>query len=109
MKYILSLLVFSVSVFSNADCVGTSCTGVTIDRLYLYLSQSKVSFSTSGDESKLDCTTSTGMYISLPLDLTSSKEAYSLLLAAHQSQNTVWVKTTGAGTSCEVVYLVSDK
>ena len=94
---------------SNSDCVGASCTGVTIERLYLYPDSSQVSFSTSGDESKLDCTTSNGMYISLPLNLTSSKEAYTLLLAAHQSQNTFWVKTTGADTSCEVVYLVSDK
>ena len=97
------------STLSNADCIGTDCSGVTIDRIYMYPGSSALAFSTSGDESKLDCDANGGRYISLPLNEFASKEAYSLILAAHQAQSNFWVKTTGSGTDCKVVYLVSDK
>lgn len=99
-------LIFSSGV--NAECSGKDCRGITIERLYLNPSSNRINFSTSGDETELDCNANNEQYIFMSLDSVSSKEAYSLLLAAHMSQSTFWVKVTAADTVCEVVYLVSD-
>ncbi len=108
-RLLVCVILLVVSAFSKADCGGEDCSGVTIDRIYLVPSAALLRFSTTGDESKLDCNANGDKYITLEMGLDYSKEAYALILAAHQAQSTFWVKTTGADTVCEVVYLVSDK
>lgn len=109
LNYTAFIFLIGMSGFSNAGCGGIDCAGVTIDRIYMRPGASSLAISTSGDESKLDCSASSGRYISLPLNESASNEAYALILAAHQAQSIFWVKTTGSGTDCKVVYLVSDK
>ena len=105
-NFVLVLSVFlSTNVYSA--CVGSSCQDVTVDRVFIYPNGSNFRFGTSGDETGLDCTSD--QYISLDMTLPYAKETYAAILAAHQSQNKFWIRTTGSDTDCSVVYIVSDK
>ncbi len=103
-----SMLLLFFSANAIADCSGHSCTGVSISRLIVEANGDAV-ISTSGDESKLGCDAGRYGYIRLKTDSKNYQATYSLLLSAHITGSSLWVRTSNAGTTCEVNYIVSDK
>ncbi len=109
MRFICFLSLVVVSLNSHAICTGNTCQDVTVDRIFMYPDGSSVRVGTSGDETGLDCTANGDKYITLDMTQDFAKEAYSTILAAHQARNKFWIRTTGDGTDCSVVYIVSVK
>lgn len=107
MRSICAAILVILSTNAYSECVKNSCRGVTIDRVFINPDGSNFRFGTSGDETNLDCTSD--KYITLDMTKAYARETYAAILAAHQSKNDFWIKTTGANTDCSVVYIVSDK
>lgn len=108
MKYLLSIVLIAIfSVPVMADCVGNSCTGVKITRMYV-TADGGTTISTSGDESKLNCDAGNAGYIELDSSVKNYNATYALLLTAHTTGHPVWVRTSDSG-NCQVIYVVSDK
>ncbi|MDP5209988.1 hypothetical protein [Microbulbifer sp. 2205BS26-8] len=106
---ILLIIVIVFSVNSYGDCSGNICNNVTVDRIYIYPDGRNLRFSTSGDETNLDCTSNANKYLVLDMSLPYAKETVSILLAAHQTQSKIWVNNSGAGTECTVLSIQSYK
>ena len=102
-------LFFLVSIYSSliyAECSGTNCSDVIVDRLVVR-ANGNVSIRTSGDETLLSCDSGAKGYLELDRNATNYDAMYSLLLAVHTTKKPIWVRTTDSGI-CEVVYVVSD-
>ena len=70
---------------------------------------SYLNIETSGDETDLDCTPSSSIYIKLYKTHESYSESYALLLSAHENQRTNMNIRVVSGTgSCTVDYIYSD-
>jgi hypothetical protein len=108
MKLIYFSLIFVVSSNLYAACSGNHCRDVTIDRIYMYPNSNILRIGTSGEEMDLDCAAYSDKYITLDMSQEYAKEAYSTILSAHQTRSNFWLRTTGAGTDCSIVYIVSD-
>lgn len=96
------------SAESLAACTGYSCTGVTIDRLYVHY-DGTVYTGTSGTETSLSCTPAAGMYLRLQTTHPGYDQIYALLLTAHENRRTIWLEANNADPSCTISYVVSDK
>lgn len=110
MKYFvkISLLLILFSTNVNADCSGHSCTNVSISRLIVEADGDAV-ISTSGDESKLDCHAGKNGYIRLSAESNNYHATYSLLLSSHTLAHPIWIRTNDGESTCQLVYVVSDK
>ena len=105
--FLLMSFMVAFSAAAMADCIGASCIGVKITRMYVS-AEGGTTISTSGDESKLTCDAGSKGYIQLDSSAKNYNATYALLLTAHTTGHPVWVRTTSSG-NCQVIYVVSDK
>ncbi|CAA0124766.1 Uncharacterised protein [BD1-7 clade bacterium] len=107
MRVPLFFVLLFLSSISWSDCDGTSCTGVKVNRLFV-TTTGNLSIGTSGSEKNLDCDAGKSGYIKLERDAPNFNQIYSLLLAAHTSEKTLWVRTYDGDGPCKILYVVSD-
>lgn len=103
----LSLLFLCIPFIAKAECSGYRCTDVKISRMYVQADGNTL-IGTSGTEDNLDCKALSDVYITLGISNKNYNATYSLLLAAHTTNQTVQIRTTSSG-DCKIVYVVSDQ
>ncbi|WP_020413341.1 hypothetical protein [Microbulbifer variabilis] len=110
MKKIFYMLVMtSIANLANADCSGTSCVGVYVDRLYV-TSHGIVHVGTNGDEKLLDCDAESGVYATLDLNnYTGADAIFSTLLSAQMADKKVQIRITEGSAGCSVQYVTLDR
>ena len=94
-----------------AACTGTSCTNVSVERIYPTESN-YVQIRTSGTETNLDCTPSgsSNDYIRLYTTHANFSILYALLLAGFENASTDMNFKLESGTgTCVIRYIYSDK
>ncbi|MET1257628.1 hypothetical protein [Aliikangiella maris] len=114
-KYLLSIVIFLTSSFSVPvlsgtppfqGCIELGCIG-KIDKIYLHPSgMVKVPPPIGADTSKLKCTLSEGVFITLKREHVHFKEMYSILLSAHASGKEVYLRVIVDSPDCEIHYSV---
>ena len=107
MRLIVGLILVTTSLSSLADCSSVNCSAVKITRMVVN-AEGDIGLGTSGNESNLSCDAGSSGYITLKKMSSNFDHLYSLILSAHVTNHPVTIRTTNAST-CEVVYLVSDK
>lgn len=90
-----------------ADCAANACNDVRITKLYVDAS-GPVYIKTSGNQSLLNCSLESGVYITLNMSSPNAKELYSLLLSAHLQGKTVMIRTVEGSQGCIIAYMISD-
>ena len=106
-----SLVGLCISAFASAtaaDCEPHICTDVYVERLYTNTT-GLIYVATSGDETKLDCTPVSGVYLSFNLSDTAGDAFYSTLLAAQLSDRKVAVRIVNDSNMCSIQYITHDK
>lgn len=102
MKKFLSLMVLSlIPAFAYSDCLNRACTNVTIENLYI-TSTSNIIVETSGDESKLNCSGTGGLYFTLSTDAKNAEFIFSALLTAVAANKSVQVNTYDNSDGCMI-------
>ena len=88
-----------------AACSGSACVNVFVNRLYLQ-DQDFLYVGTSGDETGLNCTPVSDIYLTLPDSHMKSREIYATLLAAAATDQTVRIRIVDGSVDCEIRYIV---
>lgn len=101
-KFVLLILVISVTNVASADCASNGCWDVYIEQLYIRNSGKNL-IQTSGDETKLNCNADSGKFLELPLS-GNNKEMLSALLAAQMANKKVGLRII-ENSNCEVAYI----
>ena len=107
LKLISFLLIAFLPSFAYAECTATYCAEVTIEELYVN-ANGNIFVATSGDESKLTCTTVSGggTHITLRTADSNYKEIYSALLASQRAGKKMDIRTDDQN-GCNIVYIRS--
>jgi len=107
-KVLMSVLAMSaITVSIHAGCTATGCSNVTIDKLYM-TATGTLYVGTSGDESKLNCTSpGGGKYMSLAEGDVGKNAMYSLLLTAKTTKQKVKLRIVDGDPKCKVMYVTN--
>ena len=108
-KYLLKALILSALTTNlYADCTAGACSNVTVDKL-LVLGSGTILVGTSGDESKLNCTSPGDTYMTLLADDAGRGAMYSALLTAQATDTVVTLRAVEESSNCTVAYVISNK
>ena len=102
MTIFLALMILSIPVCYA--CSPDACVNVTIDDLYVN-KNGPIYLRTSGDESQLDCTLHSNVYIVLDSAANNFDAVYSLLLSAQIADRKVAVRIINGSNPCQVSYV----
>jgi len=93
MKKLIGLMsILAIGSSAYAGCTSTGCKGVKIDRLYL-TGNGNVFVRTTGNQSALNCTLSSGAYMTLPVNSAGTKAIYSAFLTAQVTKKDVLLES----------------
>ena len=90
-----------------AHCAAFACTNVKIERVYLNAS-GPIHIATDGDETALNCTAVSDVYVTLNPSAPNADAIYSTLLAAHIAGKRVTIRIEGSSPDCEIRYIYVD-
>jgi hypothetical protein len=103
-KTLISILaITALSVGANASCGSTGCYNIDIAKLYV-ASNGNIYIGTSGDESKLGCTSPGNTLVTIPNAHPGKNAIYSLLLTAKTTKQKLTIRTVDGSANCEVAY-----
>jgi len=100
---LVCLVVFSANVY--AACTTDRCYG-KISRLYI--SGGTLYISTDGDESSLNCTAPSGIYITINTQDSNFKNYYAMMLTAMSLDNNIGLRINAGSSNCSLVYTYMD-
>jgi hypothetical protein len=104
MSLLACLVVFSANVY--AECSSDRCYG-KIERLYV--SGNTLYISTDGDESLLDCTAPSDIYVTIHNSDPNFKTLYAMMLTSMSVNNTViGMRIENGSSNCSLVYTYMD-
>ena len=93
--------------FLQAECIGTYCTKVTVERLYV-VANGDILIETSGNELNLNCTSGGNGYFTIPNEHTSKNIFYSMLLTAKTTKEKLFLAPIAASPICELSYMYTN-
>ncbi len=100
---IFSALFMIHGVVMADECTTWGCVS-TIESLYVNAS-GNIFVGTPLDETKANCTASSGVYFTLNTKSANAKEMYSSLLAAYMANNKVQLRIIEGSGNCELSYI----
>lgn len=105
----LFALGLSLPGLAMAECSGKICHDVKIERLVVYES-GQVAIGTTGDESRLTCTTSENGYRYLKVRPESElfDQLYSFLLSMKLADKEISIRVNDDNSNCRVIYAYID-
>ena len=106
-KTITSVLLLLLGGIAYGACTSTGCTDVRVTRLYVN-TQYVTYVLTDGDETALNCTLVSGVYMTLDHYDANYKSVYSTLLAAQIADRPVSIRTVDNSTNCKITYVLLD-
>jgi hypothetical protein len=98
---ILAASLAGLTQVAHADCLASGCYTVYIEQL-MPTATNGVWIQTSGNETLMNCTADSGLFIHLPAG--TPKEIYSTLLAAHMADKLVSIVVNQGTNPCTVSY-----
>ena len=100
----MSLSVFAPTAY--ADCSGLRCDAIYIETLYADSGElgSDIWLQTSGNESALNCTPNSGVWLKLRGSAESKKEVYALLSMAFAMDKPVTIRVVENSQDCLIAY-----
>ncbi|SDK25324.1 hypothetical protein SAMN05216212_1960 [Microbulbifer yueqingensis] len=110
MKQNIIFALVSSTIANNAlaTCTSNICTDVYVDRMYTNTT-GLVYVATSGDETKLDCSPISDVYLSFTLDEPAGDAIYSTLLAAQMADRRVRIRIFDGSSKCGIQYITHDR
>jgi len=103
-----AIILAGITSSSYGVCYNEGCTG-KINKLYI-TKGNKVYIGTDGDESKINCTSPAGVYVTIPnAGTAAAKTMFSTILTAQTTQSAIELRTVDGSAECEVAYVVLQK
>ena len=99
-----SLLLFSAHAIS--ECSGIACADVKVLNMQVDI-DGTVWIQTTGDETKLNCTPNSGVYLKLNGNTSGGKNIYSGLLAYKMAEKNLVFRIVENTNPCELSYIVT--
>ncbi len=102
-KLVLFITIFSalMPLSVHGDCGNLGCVDVKIENIYV-TANSNVLVMTSGDETSLGCTETTGKYLVLDTDDKNSNLIYSSILAARTAEREIKFVIKSGSSNCSI-------
>lgn len=107
-KAIAAIMALTLGGTVYANCANVTCQSIHIDRLYLNAA-GPVYVATDDDESALNCTPVSNVYLTLNTSDPNADYIYSTLLAAYVAGNPVSIRIDDLSPVCEIRYIFVDR
>jgi hypothetical protein len=91
-----------------ADCAGKACADVYIDRIYIQ-GQGAIFIGTSGNETLLNCTAVSSVYVTLDPSERNSDLMYAQLRDAQAEDKKVYVRIQENSSDCKIQHIIIDR
>ncbi|NRD72032.1 hypothetical protein HQQ94_01990 [Shewanella sp. VB17] len=108
LKLAVGTLALSLTSSAYAACRSTGCEDVYVDILYVNAS-GIIHIGTSGDETLMSCTATSGVYATLKRSEPAADMIFSTLLAAQTANKKVHIRTEAKSADCKVLYVTLQK
>jgi len=112
LQWLLVVVLLSLTLAAQADCVGQSCENVSIEQLYVDAGQNghNIWVRTSGNETALTgCIPNAGVYLWLDGSQPQKKEVYALLLTAFSMERAVTIRVVAGSQGCSIAYVYMNR
>ncbi|PCK05171.1 MAG: hypothetical protein COA42_18530 [Alteromonadaceae bacterium] len=107
-KFLIGFICCLYSSLSFSDCQPHACVDEYIEKIYTN-TNGTVYIATSGDETKLNCTPESGIYLTLLLSEPAGEAIYSTLLAAQIANKKMLLRVNEGTSGCKVAYVTLEK
>lgn len=105
--FFMSIVVILISNTSWAACAGIACSDVYIEQLYIRSSGPNL-VQTSGDETALNCTPDSDVFLEIQ-ESANEKEILSVLLSAQMADKKATLRIIDNSPRCEIMYITLNK
>ncbi|MGP0171774.1 hypothetical protein ACSVIJ_07810 [Pseudomonas sp. NCHU5208] len=107
-KWVLGVSVLAFAEMAYSACSSVMCQNVYVERLNPN-ANGKVYVATSGDETQLNCSAVSQVYLTFDLSEPAGNVFYSTLLAAQISDRKVSLRIVDGSQGCTVTYIMHDR